>query len=67
MNEISDVERVVGLIRAQAITPITRDRLRDAARTIKIRHPALCLRVMEQIGSWPSSEPELAALQFVWR
>lgn len=27
------------------------------------RVPAFCLSVLEEIGSWPSSEPELAALQ----
>lgn len=28
-----------------------------------VRYRALCDRVLAQIGSWPSSEPELAALQ----
>ena len=29
-------------------------------------HPLLALQIMEEIGSWPSSEPELRALQKVW-
>ena len=31
------------------------------------RWPDLCLTVLEHIGSWPSSEPELAALQRAYR
>lgn len=37
-----------------------------AARWFKRAHRATALRVMEEIGSWPSSEPELRALQAVW-
>jgi hypothetical protein len=37
--------------------------VRAFARRMLIREPDLCLRVLETIGSWPSSEPELAALQ----
>lgn len=29
----------------------------------RVHIPALCLAVLEIIGSWPSSEPELRALQ----
>lgn len=37
----------------------------DAARYVLTRDPILCWDVLNQIGSWPSSEPELAALQRV--
>lgn len=37
----------------------------DAARHFKIAYPLKCMRVLEDIGNWPSSEPELAALQRV--
>lgn len=36
------------------------------ARWAVVHLPNLCLQVLEQIGSWQSSEPELAALQRVW-
>lgn len=39
----------------------------DFARYMRAIHPDLCLRVIEEIGSWPSSEPELAALQRIYR
>lgn len=33
-----------------------------------LRHcRTLCIEVLEEIGSWPSSEPELAALQRAFR
>ena len=37
--------------------------LPDAARRFACEHPAMRLRVLDVIGSWPSSEPELRALQ----
>lgn len=37
-----------------------------AARAIARQDLALTLEVMETIGSYPSSEPELRALQAVW-
>lgn len=40
--------------------------LRPAARAIVRQDPDLALEVIETIGSWPSSEPELRALQQVW-
>lgn len=61
---MNDVERI-----SQAIVAEARDNgktLKQAAQAVKTRHPETCLRVMETIGSWPSSEPELAALQSVW-
>jgi hypothetical protein len=39
---------------------------RIAARRVAIDNRELALRVMETIGSFPSSEPELRALQEVW-
>ncbi len=35
----------------------------SAALHVSLRYPALCLHVLESIGSWPSSTAELAALQ----
>lgn len=40
--------------------------LKDAARWFSTKYPNLALEVMERIGSWPSSEAALAALQEVW-
>jgi len=40
--------------------------LRGSVFYVKTRYPRLCLEVMEIIGSWPSSEPELSMLQRVW-
>ena len=34
-----------------------------AARVFATENPTVAQRVLEDIGSWPSSEPELAALQ----
>lgn len=39
---------------------------RAFARWALVHRAWLCLQVMEVIGSWPSSEPELAALQAVY-
>lgn len=41
--------------------------LAEAARRVAALNPGLALDVIEEIGSWPSGEPELAALQRVWR
>ena len=41
--------------------------LDQAARIFTSRHPDVALRAMERLGSWPSSEPELAALQRTWK
>ncbi len=40
--------------------------LEAAARLFKNQFPDTALRVLETIGSWPSSYPELAALNRVW-
>jgi hypothetical protein len=60
---MNDVIQISDAIRTEARKGKT---LKEAARIVKVRQPATCLRVMEAIGSWPSSEPELAALQAVW-
>lgn len=39
---------------------------REFARWFCRADPDAALRIMEIIGSWPSSEPELRALQQVW-
>jgi hypothetical protein len=46
--------------------PYGTDSWKNAARETVSKHPELCARVMDAIGSWSSSEPELAALQLVW-
>lgn len=35
----------------------------DAARQARASDPELATRVLETVGSWPSSEPEIRALQ----
>lgn len=40
--------------------------LDDGARKFAVLNPGWAARIMDNIGSWPSSEPELAALQRVW-
>ena len=37
--------------------------LDSAVRLVSCMYPALCVEVLDTIGSWPSSEPELASLQ----
>ena len=39
----------------------------EFARKFCIRNPKEALLILEEIGSFPSSEPELRALQKVWR
>jgi hypothetical protein len=34
-----------------------------AALALRVLHPELVKQVLEDVGSWPSSEPELSALQ----
>jgi len=64
-----------GVLTAPPITPVqrfveeTRKRTRNglsidsAVRHVASLEPALCWEVLEIIGSWPSSEPELRGLQ----
>lgn len=37
-----------------------------AARIFASRYERLAYEVMDRVGSWPSSEPEIRALQKVW-
>lgn len=46
-------------------TPIG-ETLVNAARKYAATFPKTSLDIMETIGSWPSSEPELCALQDAW-
>ena len=41
--------------------------IKDAVSIFTCFNRALSLRVMEEIGCWPSSETELAELQRQWR
>lgn len=60
MNEETACARLVRLVREE----IGRGHdLKGAVRRAKIRFPRLVGEVMDQIGSIPSSEPELAELQ----
>jgi hypothetical protein len=38
-----------------------------AARKFYSEQPRVTARILDRIGSWPSSDPELAALQRVFR
>lgn len=46
--------------RTSGMTPI------DFARHMLAWHKTLCYSIMDSIGMWPSSEPELRALQLVF-
>lgn len=41
------------------------EKLREFARRFARRYPEKTLRILESIGSWPSSEQDLRALQDV--
>jgi len=62
-NTITTTMRVINLIRAAKTPTITWS---DAARAVCRADRGLCLDVMDRIGSWPSSELELRALQGVF-
>lgn len=51
----------------RAIHTEKRGSLDLAARTFRVRHPSLARCVIDDVGLHPSSEPEIAALQRVWR
>jgi len=63
MEDESVVSVVSRKILAHAATGMP---LVSAARIVKAEMPNTCLKAMEIIGCYPSSEPELAALQRVW-
>lgn len=52
--------RAVSSVRALMSHGLTMD---EAARRLNCLRPELVSRVLDMIGMWPSSEPELAALQ----
>lgn len=37
--------------------------LTEAVRQVRMKHPQLIIEVLDNIGSWPSSESELRELQ----
>ena len=60
----SDVGHFCRMVRQ--LSPEGAKGYREAARAICHQSPDFALEVMEVIGNWPSSEPELLALQDVW-
>ena len=52
--------RVIRLVRLRMAEGLTAD---EAARKVRRDLPRLCGEVDEIIGCWPSSEPELRAMQ----
>ncbi len=61
--EQTECSRMIELIRAEYKRT---DDLTAAARVVMGRNRDLAFEVMDRIGSYPSSDPELAALQRVW-
>jgi len=61
--EQTECARMIELIRAEYKRT---DNLDAAARVVMRRFEALAFEVMDRIGSYPSSDPELAALQRAW-
>ena len=65
-SEETPAAKVIRLVREELADMPPGSKITDAARRVKVRFPSICLQCMEQIGSWPSSERELNALQQVW-
>lgn len=61
-NGRDSVGKFVSLVRRARESGLS---LKDAVREVVSRHPGLRTEVLEEIGSWPSSEPELRALQML--
>lgn len=59
---LSPVARLVQLVRAGVAEGLSLD---DAARRARARAPKLVDDALEDVGAWPSSEPELRAVQGV--
>lgn len=57
---ISDAIRLIQRWQAEGLT------LRAAANRFRARHSAQLVNILDTIGSYPSSEPELRALQAVY-
>lgn len=60
-HEVTDYEAFVLHVRALRNTKGVS--VTEAARLARAADPALASRVLETVGSWPSSEPEIRALQ----
>lgn len=60
-HEITDYEAFILHVRALRNTKGVS--VTEAARLARAADPALASRVLETVGSWPSSEPEIRALQ----
>jgi hypothetical protein len=60
---INDVKHAIDCIRGMVASGIFS--LDDAARKFCYEQPKVTARVLDEIGNWPSSEPELLALQRV--
>jgi hypothetical protein len=61
------VDKIRRIAQHNEILTGARPILDTAARYYAVRFPREAEAVMERIGNWPSSEPELAALQRVWK
>lgn len=57
------IENAIQLIQSWVAEGLS---LRDAARRFRAHHPDRLVDILDTIGSFPSSEPELRALQAVY-
>lgn len=65
-RERNDVAEFCRLVAAE-LRQRGEDHLARAVSSVCRRNPELALAALETIGSYPSSEPELAELQRQWR
>ena len=63
-TNLSKTAIVIALVQGRVAKGLT---MPEAARAVMLTYPKLTLDVMEVIGSNPSSEPELAAIQQEWK
>lgn len=66
MNTPKETSPAAFIRMARALRLVSETSFQPAARAIARQDRALALDVMETIGSYPSSEPALRALQEVW-
>jgi hypothetical protein len=59
-NPVPSAMRVIRLYHEQGRT------WEASARLFMRNHPAMALEVMDRVGSWPATDPELRALQKAW-
>lgn len=57
------IENAIQLMKTWVAEGLT---LREAANRFRARHPDRLVEILDTIGSYPSSEPELRALQAVY-